>query len=849
MGQFFRRLRYLLQRRRFDRELANDMEFHREMAAMAGRSNFGNTLHLREESRDAWGWTWIERLAQDVRFAARLLRKSPGFTLAAVLMLAIGIGMNVAVFGFFDLMFLRPLDVRDPASLLRFHRRAEPQYAFALPYPEMAFFRDHTRTLSAVLAVNLTRLAIEGEGAQAFVNFVSANLFHDLGPTPVLGRFLEPARDEAPGAAPVVVLSYGFWQRHFGGDPSVVGRTIRMNGKPAEIIGVAPQHFSGLSLNQPPLWAPVGQQPYYVSGSRLLTDYSVESPGVQMWGRLMPGLTPAAAEQELASLAAELHKRQPLHIWEKEHLPSEPGGYTPSLIIGNRRGTGSEGRDDLYPVFALAATMVLLIFAVACGNLGSLLLARGVAREREIAIRISVGAGSGRLIRQLITESILMGLAGAAAGLAVGYEVLRGMLAATGSPAWLDPTPDWRVTAFSAGIGLLASMLFGLTPALQLARQRQRATAFRQFLVCAQVAASCVLLIVAGLLARALSHATSTDPGFEYQHVISIEPGLARNGYSTEKARAYLDALEARLRGLPGVESVSLALSPPLGNSTSTAGVDINGRPFSMVLNHVDARFFQTMRIPLLRGRNLSSGDTHVTVIGESLARAAWPGQDPLGKTLTIGADYMVVGIVGAARTIKPQDSDSREVYFPIESADLPSVSIMARSVGAPEELAKSAALAAHAIDASSFAEVHVLKNQYRQKLRSAESGALAVSVLGLVAHLLACLGILGVVAYGVSQRTREIGIRLALGARPAEVLTVVLRQFSAPVLAGLAIGVCGAAALSKFLRGMLYGISHLDPVTYVGVIVLFLVTVALAALLPASRALRIDPVTSLRHE
>ena len=848
MNELFRRLRYLLHRRRFDQELANDLEFHREMAERAGKP-LGNALQLREEARDAWGWTWLYRFSQDLRYAARMLRKSPGFTLVACLMLAIGIGVNVAIFGFFDLMVLRPLNVRDPATLLRFHRRAPRNYAFALPYPEMAFFREHSRTLSAVLALNTTKLAVEGEEKQIDANFVTANFFTELGATPRLGRLLDPTRDDAPNADPVVVLNQGFWQRHFGADPSAIGRTIRLNGKPATVVGVARSEFSGLSLNESAVWAPMTQQPYFANGSRLLTDFPADGSGVRMWGRLQPGLAPRAAEEELKSLAAELRKQHPNGIWEKEGLPSDPGGYAESMMIGDRSGTGAEGKAELYPVFALVTTLGLLILAVACGNLGSLLLARGVAREREIAIRVAVGAGKGRLIRQLFTESLLLALVGSMAGLAVGYAVLRGLMSATEVPAWLDPTPDWRVTLFALGAGFASAILFGLTPALQAARQRHRATIARQVLVGAQVAASCVLLIVAGLLGRALKHAMSSDPGFAYQQVIAIDPGLARHGYSPARAQAYMDTLQERLRAIPGVESVSLALSPPLGRRSEIAGLDVDGRAMRVQINRVDPQFFRTMKVPLLRGRNLVRGETHAVIVGESLARAAWPGQDPLGKKFFMGDDDTVVGVAGSARLVKLEDSDSVEVYMPLAPADLPATFVLVKTSSAPEDIARSAASAAKAVDPSTFPEVQLMKSGFRQKLRGAESSALAVSVLGSIADLLACLGIVGVVAYAVSQRTREIGIRMALGARPAHILSVVLRQFSRPVAAGLLIGVAGAAALSGLLRGQLYGISNLDPMAYLGAIGVFAVTVAVAALWPARRALRVDPMRALRHE
>jgi predicted permease len=849
MKQFFRRLRYLWNRRRFEQELAGDMEFHREMAARAGNGNFGSTLRLREESREAWGWTWLDRLSQDLRYAVRMLRKSPGFTVAAVLMLAIGIGVNVAAFGFFDLIFLRPMPVRDPDTLLRFHRRTPRDFAFALPYPEMAFFREHSRTLSAVLALNPTRLAVEGEEKQLTANFVTANFFSELGAMAKLGRVLDPARDEAADAEPVVVLNPGFWQRHFGADPLVIGKTIHLNGKPAIVIGVASNEFSGLNLDNPALWLPITQQPYFSSGSHLLTDFSTDGSGVRMWGRLRSGLAPRAAEDELRGLAAELRKQHPTGIWENESLPSDPGGYAKSLLIGDRSGSGSEGRKDLFPIFALMTTLCLLILAVACGNLGSLLLARGVAREREIAIRIAVGAGRGRLIRQLFTESLLIALLGCAAGSVVGYVVLRSLMLLTETPAWLNPVPDWRVMVFAVGMGFAAAILFGLTPALQAARRRHRATVTRQFLVGAQVAASCVLLIVAGLLSRALDHAMTANPGFEYQQVISIDPGLARHGYSPARARIYLDTLQSRLSSLPGVESISLALSPPLGTRSETVGLAIDGRAVDVQINRVDPQFFQTMRVPLLRGRNLIRGETHAIVVSESLARRVWPGQDPVGKKFTMGDDYTVVGIAGSARLVKLEDSDSVEAYLLIGMADLPATSVLVKTSAAPEDVARSAASTTKAMDPDTFPEVQLLKTGFRRKLRGAEVSALTMSLLGFTAHLLACLGIVGVVAYAVSQRTKEIGIRVALGAQPGNILSLVLRQFSGPVIAGLLVGVGGAAGLSSLLRGELYGISHLDPITYLAAIAIFIVTVAVAALLPAKRALRVDPWRALRYE
>ncbi len=845
MGELWRRLRYLLNRRQMDEELQNDMDFHREMAARAGGGQFGDTLRLREDSREAWGWMWMDRLGQDLRYAGRMLRKSPGFTLAAVLMLGIGIGVNVAAFSFFNLMVLSPLPVRDPFNLLRFHRHSPQAYAFALPYPEMTYLREHSRTLSAVLAENTTRIPMEGEPKPLNGHFVTANFFAELGAPMLMGRAFDPSGEERE---PVIVLLEGFWRRHFGGDFGAVGRVFLLNGKSVTVIGVASKAFSGLSMDKPDFWAPLERQPYLASGSTLLTSY--ESSGVTMFGRLRAGMNPTAAEEELRGLAAELRKTHPKDIWENETLPAEPGGYAKSLMIGNRSGTGREDRGELFPVVALIVSLCLLILAVACGNLGSLLLARGVAREREMSIRVSVGAGRARLVRQLFTESVVLGLLGAMAGVGLGSAVLRGLIVVSGSPEWLDASPDWRVVVFAVVAGFISAILFGLTPATQVVRQKHRSTRVRQVLVGAQVAASCVLLIVSGLLVRALEHATSMDPGFEFQRVIAIDPGLGTHGYSPARARAYLNTLRQRLGELPGVEAVAMTDTAPLGNHVSSAHVEVDGRSTDILLNHVDENFLGAMKIRMVQGRGLARGDVNSIVIGQRMAARLWPGENPLGKYFSVdGADSTVVGIAASARLVKPEDSDLTELYAPAKEADLPSMGVVVRTAGSPRDVARAAVAIARSIDPEIFPAVDLLQDAYLRKLETARSGVMAVSLLGFTAQLLACLGIVGVVAYAVSQRVREIGIRMALGAKAVDIVVVVLRQFAWPVAMGLAAGVGGAAALSGLMRQALYGISNLDPVAYLAAILFFVVTVGLAALLPARRALRVDPMRALRQD
>lgn len=491
--------------------------------------------------------------------------------------------------------------------------------------------------------------------------------------------------------------------------------------------------------------------------------------------------------------------------------------------------------------------MVLLILAVACGNLGGLLLARGVAREREISIRAAIGAGRGRLVRQLFTESLLLGFVGSLAGLGLGYVVLRSLMTMSGTPAWLNPAPDWRVMLFAIAMGLGAAILFGLTPAFHVVHRRHRATLMRQILIGAQVAASCVLLIVAGLLVRALNRA-SGDPGLDYKQVVSIDPGLANHGYTPAQARTYIDTLQSRLRDLPGVESVSFASTPPFGNKKTTIGMERDGRATRINTNSIDPQYFETMKIPLLHGRSLMPGDSHGIVVSQSLAALVWPAEDPLGKPFEIGdTKYTVAGIAGNARVT--EDQNTTAVYFPANSTDLPSIVVLVRTSGRPEGSAPGMASIAKEIDPRIFPDLQLMKTAFRQKLGGAEKSALAVGVLALVALLLACLGIVGLVAYAVAQRTKEIGLRMALGAKPSHIVAIVLRQFSRPVVVGLLVGLGGAAGLAQVLRRILFGVGSLDPVAYLGAIGFFTVTVAVASVFPTLRALRVDPMRALRND
>jgi predicted permease len=833
MGELFRRIVYLINRRRIDAELESDMEFHREMAARAGRNNFGNTLRMREQSREAWGWTWLDRLIQDLSFTVRTLTRSKGFTATAVLVLAIGIGVNVAAFSLFNMVALEPLPVRDPGSLVRLQRRSPEIISGEMPYVFAMFYRDHAKTLSAVLTMAGARLHLENDAQGLHTNFVSANFFNELGTTAAYGRLLDPTRDEAANAPPVVVLGHKFWEQRFGADPGVVGKVIHLDHKPVTVVGVVPYGFASLDAEDADVWLPMTEQPYFVEGSKALTDPS--NGNIRMWARLAQGVTPKIAEQELLMLTNELRKQYPNNVWKGEYLRSDPGGHLHVM------------EPDMYKVAAMIAILTLLILVVTCANLGGLQLARGVTREREMGIRLALGASAGRIFRQLITESLALALIGAAAGTLLAWGALKVVLVTTSAPIWLDATPDWRVLAFVVVMAVFAAVLFGFAPAFQIARQRQHKTLVRQFLVGAQIAGSAVLLIVASLLVRAAQHALYTDPGFGYERVLSIDPQLGDHGYSPAAAQAYQTRLRNRLRTLPGVDSVSMVKLPPLGHTITRIDTDINGHKVAIYPNWVDAEFFQTMEIPILMGRNFVSSDKDAVIVSESLARKQWPGENPLGKKYW--DTHVVVGVAGNAHVNAMNDGDTMEIYQPVQLSDMPDMVSLIRTKSAPDALVPMVKAIVQSLDPKLFPEMGMLKAAFRKDMKQVELVATSVSLVGLVAVALAGVGILGLVAFTVSQRTKEIAIRMALGAKKNHVLASVLRQFAWPVAIGLLAGTGIAAALSGILRRILYGISNLDPASYAAAAFVLVGIIGLAALVPARRALRLDLAKTLHYE
>lgn len=837
MRELFRRLQYLLNRRRLDAEIENDMEFHREMAARAGNANFGNMLRLREQVYEAWGWSWLDRLKQDLRFGVRILARSPGFTLVATLVLAIGVGVNVSAFSLFNMVALKPLPVPDADRLVRLERRSTDQYSSVMSYPTFRFYQEHAHSLSEAMAVlGVPPMEIDSDEKLSSAAFVTPNYFTVLGTRPAWGRLLDTASDGSVQDDAAVVLSYGLWQRRFGSNPNVVGRVIHLNGKPVTVAGVAPFAFASLGGQDPDLWLPIAQQPYLIDHSTVLEDWTNGS--VRMWGKLAPGVSADAAGQELLALTNELRRQHPDAVWDNERIQISPGGHLQVM------------QPQMVRVAEMIGALALLILIVACANVGGLMTARAVTRQHEIGIRIAIGAGRWRIFRQLCTESLVLGAMGSLAGVGLSWAVLNIVLAETDAPKWLSARPDWRVLLFAVGVTVVATLFFGLMPALQIARQRQQKTFARQFLVGLQIAASSVLLIVAALLVHAAQHALYTDPGFGYEQTVSIDPQLSHHGYSRVAAANYLNQMESRLHALPGVRAVSLVQLPPLGHVVSNWTTEIRGRKVTVYPNWVAPDFFETMGIALRAGRTFRPAEKHVVIVSESFARREWPGKNPLGQTVGEGANRdTVVGVAADAHINALNDDDALEQYWAAQPDNLPNMTVIARAAGEPGTIGPEARAIATSIDASVIPEIRQIKALYRDNQKVIEDVAGIVSLVGLIALSLAAISLVGLVAFVVTQRAKEIAIRIALGGRPLTVLGAVLRQFRWPLIVGMAAGTGVAGFGSSLLRLFLFGVNNLDPVSYVAALSLLMLIAVAAIILPALRVLRMDLAATLHYE
>jgi predicted permease len=827
----------------------------------------------------------IGDLWQDLRYGWRMLRKNPGFTIVAVLTLALGVGVNTAIFTFFDLAFLRPLPVKEPETLVNLEYRGSDGYSFI----DYIHLRDHTRVFSELIASGNTRLMLGGqtdseEPQEIAGEVVSDNYFSVLGGGAILGRTFTPEENRTPGEYPLVVLSYALWQGRFGANPQILGQTVRLNNKPFVVIGVMPSGFVGLGARRsrlPDIWLPVMMAGELWPQFR---DYfsSRQVGGLDLFGRLKPGRTISEAQAEMTMLLGQLARAYP-EIGSKAKVTVTPL----RALIGQIQ---SKGR--LLVVFGSALTPTLIVLLIACSNIANLQLARAAARQKEIGVRLCLGASRSRVIRQLLTESILLAILGGGGGALFAWWTLKAFLASALSFSPLSPTtidavkhlvnPDWRMLSFTLLLSFLSAVAFGLVPALQATRsdlvatikdegvvfsQRMARSRLRNGLVVAQVSLCLVLLIAAGLLLRGFIRAGVMVEELKTGNLLFVHPGTSLAGYNEFRARQFCEDLAARLEGSPGVQAVTMAHFPPRGMTLILKRED--GQQVITWYHHITPNYFDAVGIPIVRGRGITEGEARagaaVVVVTEATARKLWPNQEPVGKNVMIYlppnwgtksgewilTSHQVVGVARDALGLMAPNAESEPLFMYTPLPPQLPVALLVRTSREAKETQSSVRSVSRTIDPTVMLRMSFLED-YFEVVAQAKTvrifAVLAVS-LGLLALSLAAVGLYGVMAYSVAQRTREIGIRVALGAQPRDVLRSVFGQGLRLVGIGVAMGAAGGAAVSRVLRAMLFGLSPFDPIAYVSVS-LFLVAVALLAIyLPARRAANLDPMTALRHE
>jgi predicted permease len=811
----------------------------------------------------------MQILWQDLRYGARMLRKQPGFTLIAVLTLALGIGANTGVFSLVNTVLLRPLPIVEPERVFEITPLREGADIGATSYPIYKDFRDRNDVLEGFAAYRFVPLSLSrnGNNERLWGYLVSGNYFDLLGVRAAQGRMFTQEEDRAPGAHSVAVLSYGCWQRRFGGNPNLIGQTITINNHSFTVVGIAPPEFNGTALIfTPEIYAPINMAQQIEPESRWLDR---RGNGVLMTlGRLKPNVTVAQAKAAFDALAVQLRREQP----EDDDVRfsfAPPGLIVPML------------RNATLGFAGVLLGIVGLVLLIACTNLANLLLARAAQRRREIAVRLALGATRERLLRQLLTESLLLAAAGGAIGWLLAWwmvDLVKAFKPPVDFALTIDLKVDWRVMVFTILTSLVTSVLFGLLPAWQATKPDlipalkdeasggapQRAW-LRNALVVAQVALSLVLLAGAGLIVRSLQQAQMIGPGFDIEHTVTASVDLNLQGYDRARARAFQKQLLARVEALPGVQAASFIGTLPLNLDRSSSGIYAEGQPFTrradlpeILTNEVWPRYFETMDIPLLAGREFTlqdeNTDTRPVIVNESFARRFWPGQDAIGKRLSFGGPtepfWDIVGVVRDSRYFSLGEDPQPFLYFPLLRDGEGSAALVARTNGDPQSLLNLIRHEVRQLDANlPVYDAKTMREHLRFALFPLRAGAWVAGSFALLALALAGLGIYGVMSYATAQRTRELGIRLALGARVRDVLWLVIRQGVTLALIGLALGLAGALALTQLMTSVLYGVSATDVITFASVTLLLALVVLLACYLPARRAARVDPMIALRCE
>jgi predicted permease len=877
----FRRLWFFVTRRRRMQDLDEEMRLHIEFRAAANRRDglkpedaarqarrrFGNPLKLREEARDAWGFAEVERLSGDLRYAVRRIVQRPTRTLVVVLTLALGIGSTTAMFTLLDAMFLRPASWNRSGRAVwivrTVGRSASPRN---LSYPAYRMYRDRATTLSDVAAEGGTAMAIGSRPPQRVLGgLVSGNYFDALGLRAQIGRTFAPDEDAAPGASAVVVLSDALWTDHFGSDPNVIGTRVAINGQPFTIIGVAPRGFTGAAFatDAYQLWIPLAMQRVVMpNAAALMTD--PKQGWLHVVGRLADGATLAQADAE-----ARVIGRQVIS-------PHTVAGEEESArVLPMRGGLMPWEQESLASIFGLVSIVPALVLLVACANAANVLMAHHTARRREFAMRRALGASRARIVRQLLAESLVVAVLAGLAGFGTSF-VLSAVIAHFGDVPPEVPglmALDSRALVAATAVAVGAVLLFGLAPALTTTRfdvlpvlKDESSTStisrgpgrLRRALIVAQVALSLTLVVITGLFFQSLVRAMQVDPGFDPRGLATVSFDLNLQGYEPNRRAAFSAAFVERASGLPGVMSVAAADVLPLGGEMYGATIvsDNRASSSSASMAHVSTKYFETLGLPIVRGRAFTStevaANAPVAIVNDTLARSLWPGGDPLGQHVRAdGAQEpwrQVVGVAGDAKYLYLTESALGAYYLPLSPAS--GGTFLVRTTGSlPAALASLTDIASDLDPDLPIARALTMEERIRRTVRLRRAVVSLLGVLGALTVLLASVGIYGVAAHSVSMRTREVGIRISLGARARDVLLMIVRENLSLSLVGLAIGLGLSAVGAALLASYLFGVSADDPATFAGgALVLCLVSV-LASYLPARRAARLDPLVALRRE
>ncbi len=886
--QLSRGVRGLVNRRAADRDVSDEVAHYVDQAAAAHAANgmspsdarraalleIGNATRVKEDVRGA-GWeAAVESFITDLRYAGRMLRKNPVFSIVTVLVMSLGTGAVTTIFSATNAMLLRPLPgATNAASLFSLDRkRKNSDDGMSASYRYYKEIRDKTRSFDGVAAWNEIPLTVSTGGAAtlAYGNVVTGNYFGVLGVHPELGRFFAAEEDRTPLAFPVIVISDGFWRSTFGADSGVIGRVVQVNGHPFTVIGVVPPAFRSIFIPlKSDAWVPAMMEPQLRPG-RDLND--VTSNTYRLFARLKDGVTRDAARAEVAALTAE---------WVASGVEPMPWAinYTDARLVP-LSGLPEDATKAIVGFFFLLLGASALVLLIASVNVAAMLSARAAARGREMAVRAALGAKRGRLIRQLLTESLLLFVLGSVGGIAIAVTATRALeRLPLPDEISLDLAPDYRAIAFALVISLVTGVVFGLAPALQAARTdisrriREdapssgiRRTRFSNALIVGQLALSLLLLVGAGLFLRALQRGNHIDPGFDSTGVSIASLNTESWGYDSSKGRAFYRDLRGRLEAVPGVSAVSFSNAIPLTTQNSGAYVttndaadasagDAGGSRIRTGVFNVDADYFAVLRLPIVRGEAIGRKDDEragrVAVINETFASRVWPKENAVGRTFTYDSNKVtVIGVARDAKYAWLTEARTPFAYFPVAQEWDPREVMLVRSTLAPDRMSIAIQRAVQSIDPGlPRPVVTTLREANSIVLLPQRVAAMVTGALGLIGLLMATVGLYGVISYSVNRRIREIGIRVALGARHSDVLGMVVREGMRLAVAGVAIGLVLAVAATRLMSSFLFSVSPLDSLTFVGMSLLFLGIALISSYLPARRAASADPMTALRTD